>query len=247
MDSNDLKFFFTTFLKGILVFPVVIFLFWPQNIPYWIGVLLVLIMAFILAFCQTLMERKTRKAEEDKRRLREEEKKRAEETLNNDIKQLVNKYGHLSNTIRLEQENDLANIKDCLLVFGESKILYISGRALLFKDIISYNITDDYSIKHGEVKYTSKTSTSTGSLIGRSVTGAVLTGGVGAVIGASSASKDTTTIGIQDNDTIIHKYALSINIKSMESPLIRIDIGGSTKKAEEINAVLACIMVSKEA
>lgn len=78
------------------------------------------------------------------------------------------------------------------------------------------------------------------------MTGAVLTGGVGAVIGASSASKNTTTIGKQADDTILHKNALSINVRSLESPLIRIDLGSSTEKAEEANAIFAYIMASKE-
>ncbi|MBQ8649769.1 MAG: hypothetical protein IJ483_00825, partial [Flavobacteriales bacterium] len=113
--------------------------------------------------------------------------------------------------------------------------------------IISYSITDDYRIKHGAVEYTSKTNTSSGSLLGRSAAGAVLAGGVGAVIGASSASKNTTTIGAQKDDTIIHNYSLSINVKSLESPLIRINLGNLTQKAEEVNAILAYIMASKNA
>lgn len=109
------------------------------------------------------------------------------------------------------------------------------------------SITDDYRIKHGEVNYTSETNTSTGSLLGRSAAGAVLGGGVGAVIGASSASKNTTTIGRQNDDTIIHKYFISINLRSLETPLIRMNLGDSTKKAEEVNAIFAYIIASKEA
>lgn len=211
-----------------------------------VGIVGIVVM-FIGAIGQSLENRKNKKTEEEKRRQREEDKKSAEETLQKEIKQLTNKYGLLSNVIRLEKPDEFADIKKCLLAFGAIQLLYIDGRELLFKDIISYNITDDYSIQHGKVEYTSNTRTSTGSLIGRGLTGAVLTGGVGAVIGASSASKNTTTIGKQADDTILHKYALSINVRSLESPLIRIDLGSSTEKAEEVNAIFAYIMASKEA
>lgn len=181
-------------------------------------------------------------AKEKKRRKWAEDKKCAEETVQKIIRELTDKYGSPSNTVRLEKWGDMPDIRKCLLVFGEYKLLYVDGKEVLFKNIISYSITDDYRIKHGEVEYTSKTNTSTGSLIGRSAAGVVLGGGVGAVIGASSASKNTTTVGTQKDDTIIHKYFLSLNVKSLENPLIRINLGDSTRKAEEVNAILAYII-----
>ena len=51
---------------------------------------------------------------------------------------------------------------------------------------------------------------------------------------------------MQQDDTIIHNYSLSINIKSLESPLIRMNLGCSPKKAEEVNAILAYIASLKE-
>lgn len=189
---------------------------------------------------------KEAKKAEAKRQQRAEYKKRAEESVQRSIGQLSDKYGRLSNTIRLENWGDMPDIKKCLLVFGDSELLYVDGREVLFKDIVSYRITDDYRIKHGEVEYTSETNTSTGSLLGRSAAGAILGGGVGAVIGASSASKITTTIGTQKDDTIIHEYSLSINVRSLENPLIRMNLGDSTKKAEKVNAIFAYIIASKE-
>ncbi|MBO7282889.1 MAG: hypothetical protein J6U73_05770 [Alistipes sp.] len=222
---------------------------WFINDPVSAGIVLgiVIIAGIIYALVDSQNSKEAQEAEEKKRQQRAEDKKRAEESVQRSIGQLSDKYGRLSNTIRLEKWGDMPDIKKCLLVFGESELLYIDGREVLFKDIISYSITDDYRIKHGEVEYTSETNTSTGSLLGRSAAGAVLGGGVGAVIGASSASKNTTTIGIQKDDTIIHKYSLSINVRSLENPLIRMNLGDSTKKAEEVNAIFAYIIASKEA
>lgn len=229
----------------ILFFLIIV---WFTADPVSAGIVLgiVAIVGIILGAVNSQNSKEAKEAEEKKRQQRAEEKKRAEDAMQSSIKQLTDKYGHLSNTIRFEKREDIPDIKKCLLVFGESELLYVDGRELLFKDIISYSITDDYRIKHGEVEYTSETNTSTGSLLGRSAAGAVLGGGVGAVIGASSASKNTTTISTQKDDTIIHNYSLSINVKSLENPLIRINLGNSTKKAEEVNAIFAYIIASKE-
>ena len=215
----------------------------------WIIIMIAILVLYmkIMAHIEAKKEEAKRKKEEEERKKIEENIKCAEEKVQKIINQLSEKYGSISNTIRLETERDMPDIKKCLLAFGESELLYIDGRELLFKDIISYSITDDYRIKHGEVEYTSKTDTSTGSLLGRGVAGAVLGGGVGAVIGASSASKNTTTISTQKDDTIIHKYSLSINVRSLENPLIRMNLGDSTKKAEEVNAIFAYIIASKGA
>lgn len=185
-------------------------------------------------------------AEEKKRKI-VEDKKIAEDAVQSAIDQLVDKYGGLSKTIKLEKLGDIPDLKKRLLVFGESELLYVDGREVFFKDIISYKITDDYRIKHGEVESSSKTKISTGSLIGRTVAGAVIGGGLGAAIGAVSASKNTTTIGKQKKDVIIHNYSLSINVRSLENPLIRLNLGWSTEKAEEVNAIFAYIIASKEA
>ncbi len=229
----------------ILIFLIIV-LFIADPVLGGIVLGIVIISGVIYVIGDSQKSKEAQETEEKKRQQRAEDKKRAEESVQRSIGQLSDKYGRLSNTIRLEKWEDMPDIKKCLLVFGESELLYVDGREVLFKDIISYSITDDYRIKHGEVEYTSETNTSTGSLLGRSAAGAVLGGGVGAVIGASSASKNTTTIGKQKDDTIIHKYSLSINVRSLENPLIRMNLGDSTQKAEEVNAIFAYIIASKE-
>ena len=214
---------------------------------FFVIVILIIVITVVSVLVDAGKSNAIAEAEKEKRRKKLENKKNAEEIVQERIGKLIGKYGHLSNAIRLEKLGDMPDIKKCFLVFGDSELLYVDDKVVLFKDIISYSITDDYRIKHGAVEYTSKTNTSSGSLLGRSAAGAVLAGGVGAVIGASSASKNTTTIGAQKDDTIIHNYSLSINVKSLESPLIRINLGNLTQKAEEVNAILAYIMASKNA
>lgn len=212
-----------------------------------VGVILIVILSFLILIekIQKAQEEEKKNKEEkerEERRRIEQEKNRAEYVLQQKIETLMEQYGQLSHIIRFENVGENADVAKLLLVFAESSVLYIGGRIILFKDIITYSITDDYRIKHGDVKYTTETDTSTGSLLGRSIAGAVLLGGVGAVIGASSASKNGTTIGIRKDDEILHQYFLSINVRSMENPLIRISLGGSAEIAEKVNAILACIV-----
>ncbi len=233
----------------IILLILFLLLLWFIADPVSAGIVLgiVIIAGIICALVDSQKSQEAQEAEEKKKQQRAEEKKRAEDAVQRSIEQLTEKYGRLSNTIRLEKWGDMPDIKKCLLFFGESELLYVDGREVLFKDIISYSISDDYSIKHGEVKYKSETNTSTGSMLGRSVAGAVIGGGVGAVVGASTASKNTTTVATQNDDEIIHKYSLSINVKSLENPLIRVSLGDSTQKAEEVNAIFAYIIASKQA
>ena len=228
----------------LLIFLILGFIFKPVLTGIILGVVIIVGIIFMIYDDKCLKKLAEEKKKEEQKRT--EDKKHAEETVQNIIKQLTGKYGRLSNIVRLEKWCDMADIKKCLLVFGDSELLYIDGREVMFKDVISYNIADSRIIKHGDIECASKskTKTSTKSLLGRSVAGAVLAGGVGALIGASSASKNTTTIttSTRKNDKIIHKYFLSINIKSLENPLIRISLGESAKRAEEVNAILAYII-----
>lgn len=227
-----------------MIILLIILVLWFIADPASAGIFLVaLLVGGIIYFLVKNQESNELADKEQEMALRKFEiKSKAEEVVQNKISKLIEKYGAISNTVRLEKWSDIPDIKRCLIVFGESELLFVDGKEVLFKDIISYNIADDYRIKHGNVEYTSTTNTSTGSLLGRSAAGAVLGGGVGAVIGASSVSKNTTTIGTQSDDTIIHNYYLSINIRSLKYPLIRIELGDSTQKVEEINAILTYII-----
>lgn len=229
----------------LIIILVVWFYIDPTSACIFLAILVV--GAIIIGILSSRMQAKVIEENAIKEQQIAEKMANAENTLQEQISALIAKYGQLTKNVRLEKWcGETPSIKNCFMVFGDSSILYVEDKAIPFKDVISYTINDDYRIMHGEVKYASETNTSTGSLLGRSAAGAVIGGGVGALIGASSASKNTTTIGTQKDDTLIHKYSLSINIRSLESPLIRIDLGNSTQKVEEINAILAYIIDLKK-
>ena len=94
-------------------------------------------------------------------------------------------------------------------------------------------IDDESTIQKGQI--TAVTSTDTGSMAGRSI--------AGAIIGGATAKKQTVLK--QENDKIIHDYALVVNIRDINNPMLLIKIGRNKNKAMEINALMQVIMTMK--
>jgi hypothetical protein len=105
------------------------------------------------------------------------------------LEELKRQYGDYSFDMVLGyfQEN---NMEKHILVFVSSKILYIANEPMPFEKIIGFELKDNQTTvtKTTSLKY--KTSTNTGSMLGRAVVGGILTGGVGAVVGAATAKKN---------------------------------------------------------
>ena len=182
--------------------------------------------------------------QQEKERIARKEKREKEEEMFLSCQQnLINKYGEPDRTINLNGRWEY-QMNRCILIFSQSSVIYIGELRLLFSDIASFNIVDNYQIKHGKVNGTLDTTTNTGSLVKRGAVGALVGGGVGAVIGASSASKSTSLNYSQDDDKIIHDYNLIIKTRDIKNPIVEFHIGDKWKEASEIEAVLD-IIVSK--
>jgi hypothetical protein len=172
-------------------------------------------------------------------------RKMEEERLENLKKSLSERYGAPDKIINLNKWGKNETDK-YIMVFAKSAVLYMCDAEYSFNDIVSYKMLDNYQIKHGKVSGSLDTTTSTKSLVGRSVGGALIGGGVGAVIGASSASKNTDINYTQDNDKVIHDYTLIVYTKSFESPTVEIAIGNNWKKATEVDAIFNLITVNNQ-
>lgn len=147
---------------------------------------------------------------------------------------LIEKYGIPDKTIVLE---DL-NLSKEIIAFGNVNRIWLLGKDLPMKDILSCTFNDNQHVEKGKVFY--ETKTSTGNMAKRAVVGGVLTGGVGAVIGGTTAKKNT--IVNQENDKIIHDYTVIININSLSEPIIRIPIGKDGAKVNEIVGLMNVII-----
>lgn len=93
---------------------------------------------------------------------------------------LENKYG--SPSTEIFPIPDYVNTRCSILVFPDSEKIVIDACTYDFSDIMDFSVNEEKSYK---------SSTSTGSAIGRGIVGGVLLGGVGALAGAATAKKNT--------------------------------------------------------
>lgn len=176
---------------------------------------------------------------EEKRRLELEEK---ENNYNIAKNELFGRNGEPCKTILISESSiDLFNMNNELIVFDKARKLWLCGHEISIDDINSFVIDDESVIQKGQI--TAVTSTNTGSLAGRSIAGALLGGEAGAIIGGATAKKET--VFKQENDEIIHDYALVVNIRDINNPMLLIKIGRNKNKAMEINALMQVIMTMK--
>lgn len=176
---------------------------------------------------------------EEKRRLELEEKEHKYNIAKNE---LFARNGEPCKTIVISESRfDLFNINNELIVFDKAKKLWLCGYEVSIYDINSFVIDDESTIQKGQI--TAVTSTDTSSMAGRSIAGALLGGEAGAIIGGATAKKQTVLK--QENDKIIHDYALVVNIRDINNPMLLIKIGRNKNKAMEINALMQVIMTMK--
>lgn len=176
---------------------------------------------------------------EEKRRLELEEKEHKYNIAKNE---LFARNGEPCKTIVISESRfDLFNINNELIVFDKAKKLWLCGHEISIDDINSFAIDDESVIQKGQV--TAVTSTDTSSLASRSIAGALIGGEAGAIIGGATAKKQTVLK--QENDKIIHDYALVVNICDINNPMLLIKIGRNKNKAMEINALMQVIMTMK--
>lgn len=193
-------------------------------------------------------------ASEKRRAERLAEKERYQEQKRQELKEKEDKYNAFRNELIArngepgkvvlihESRFDQFNMDNELIVFDKVKKLWLCGHEIAIGDINSFMVDDESTILKGDIK--AVTSTNTGSLAGRSIAGALIGGGkAGAIIGGATAKKET--IFRQDNDKVIHDYALVVNVCDLNNPMLLIKIGRDKKKAMEINALMQVVMSIK--
>lgn len=167
------------------------------------------------------------------------------------VSKLVCKYGNRDKVIKLCTNNPDEIFE--IMVFSESKHIVIGDTEFLFQDIIDCTVNDN--AKETETVQTYKgdsiasTKTNTGSMIGRSVVGGLLLGDVGAIIGGSTASKQTiiqhgTDTSIH-NKHIEHDYTIAITVRDVANPVIYINVGSNTQLKDEISSLMKVIISMK--
>lgn len=209
------------------------------NLSGWVWVIVIIFVLFfiyaIISYNQKEEERKERKKQAQIKR--EERLKKQTEEYNSLKQQFLTTNGTPDKSIVL---SDL-DLNSEIHVFESKKSVFILGKEYSFKDIISCNFSDSPRVIKGKI--TAVTKSNNGSVIGRSIVGDVVAGPAGAIIGGTTAKKNTEYI--QEDDRTVHDYTVIINMDSISEPIIRIHTGKDGKLTNEIVGLMNVIISRK--
>lgn len=130
------------------------------------------------------------------------------------------------------------DIQKYVFISEEKSLIMLNEHIYHFKEILDFTLSDNSVVVFTPT--TSKTTTNTGSMLGRAIVGGVLTGGVGAVIGGATASQTTQTS--EGTSHTKHDYTLVITVNNLSNPVENIHIGSSENYAREISSILSIIV-----
>ena len=203
-----------------------------------VGLALCIIIGAIFSSTEQEKEQREKEASEKRKKELEEKREEKKKIYENKKSEQTSRLGEADKVIELEEYD----IDKEIAIFGKSKTIVLLGNEFSFSDIIDCTTDDDYKVIKGETEYTSQTKSNNGSTVGRAIVGGVLAGGAGAIIGGTTAKKETKTIAHQKDDIIIHNYMVVVNVNSLSSPIITISLGGDKAKLNEIVGVLNVII-----
>ncbi|MCD8211264.1 MAG: hypothetical protein LUC37_06975 [Prevotella sp.] len=175
--------------------------------------------------------------EEEELKILEEKRAKAKAKYESDLADMEAQYGMIANKISVV-ENSLEN---SILVFHDIKKVWLCGNMYPYSNILSCTFSDNKRTIKGETEL--KTKTSTGSMLGRAVVGGVLTGGIGAAVGAATAGKKT--VASNKEDTVIHDYTVIVNTNNISNPVIRIACGEDEVLTNNIVGLINAIISHK--
>lgn len=201
-------------------------------------VFLVCILIIIVWYCINKQKRK----EQINAELEKKERSKKQASLDTRYKvfidRLSEKYGALTRSVDISYYKEHLKLHEDILIFQQSKIIVFGQKEFKFDDILSCSMFDESEGTH--VSQVIKTET--GSMFGRAAVGALTLGVAGAVVGAVTAKKESTS---KLNANYEGSYVVKIGIKSIEEPTITLRFGSNKSKAEEVYALMQAIIAMK--
>ena len=157
------------------------------------------------------------------------------------IKKLIDKYGTVTRVIpNTYHDRNRFKHYDDIIVFEKPKKIIIDKKEYDFSDILSCSMFDN---NHKNLPPIQVTRTSTSSMLGRAAVGGLTLGVAGAVVGAMTAKKESST---SLNSNNIASYILTIGVKSIENPIINLNFGFNKSKAEDVYGLIQAIIAMNE-
>lgn len=141
---------------------------------------------------------------------------------------------------------DFDTLKICVYEVSNSDVKIV---VFPVTEILSLEVIEDgQTVSHSTTTGGGEIKTSTGSMLGRAVVGGVLLGGVGAIIGGSTARKTTTSEAVTHTNTVenVNDIKLKMLVNNTTKPLISIPflsnptVRGSTAYTEACQKVEHC-------
>ena len=130
-------------------------------------------------------------------------------------------------------------------VYENQKKVFIMGKEYSFSDILSCTFTDNPTTIKGKMTAISNSKGDNGNTIGRAIVGGAIAGPAGAIIGGTTAKRQTQTEYKQDNDVTYHDYTVIINVNSITNPIIRIHTADDGKLTNDIVGLMNVIITRK--
>lgn len=136
------------------------------------------------------------------------------------------------------------NIEDCVIAFSSSQQLFIKGDLVKFESILRcYLIDNDTTITTSTGRTDSTTQNNTGTTVGRAIVGGMVAGGVGAIIGGTTAKKETVSTHRTTSVTKTkHDYVVVLEIKDIVKPIIKIPCAENEDASCEILGMVNAII-----
>ena len=209
------------------------------NIAGWVWmIVIVIVVFFFIMMIVAIQEEEKRKEKKEQARLKREEKLKAQTEEYETLKQqFLTTNGTPDKTLVI----DKLDLNSEIHVYESSKRVFIHGKEYAFKDVMSCTFSDNPRVIKGKI--TAITKSKNGSVIGRAIVGDVVAGPAGAIIGGTTAKKNTEFI--QGNDKTVHDYTVIINMNSIVEPVIRIHTGEDGKLTNEIVGLMNVIISRK--
>lgn len=209
------------------------------NIAGWVWmIVIVIVVSFFIMMIVAIQEEEKRKEKKEQARLKREEKLKAQTEEYETLKQqFLTTNGTPDKTLVI----DKLDLNSEIHVYESSKRVFIHGKEYAFKDVMSCTFSDNPRVIKGKI--TAITKSKNGSVIGRAIVGDVVAGPAGAIIGGTTAKKNTEFI--QGNDKTVHDYTVIINMNSIVEPVIRIHTGEDGKLTNEIVGLMNVIISRK--
>ena len=213
-----------------------------DSLKYLLGGMFAVLIVAILGFFigKQMKKEKIQASLQEEKRLKR--KDIVQEQYNQYVKALIGRYGTITRSVSYKQscygEENVKYYQD-ILIFQEPKKIVFGKNEYNFEDILSCSLHDEKS-KDAIIAQT--TSTKTGSMLGRAALGALTFGVAGAVVGAVTAKKESTSTITPTNSG---SYIVKIGLKSVEKPVLTLEFGSDKSKAEEVYALMQAIIAMK--